>query len=353
MHKADDNRKPARALRSNRSSRRFGIIGVGTVIGLSLTLAGCGVGTMSSNQAHINTKTKFSESSYGVNASKRVTTSKNVKKGGGTYKIGSAYMVKGRWYTPKDEPDYDKSGLASWYGPNFHGRYTANGEIYDQNHLSAAHPTLPLPCYVRVTNKDNGNSVIVRVNDRGPFEPGRIIDVSSKAADMLQIKSAGVANVRVQFVGPARMDGKDMPYLMASFQDGSSHSMIASAGSAITSGLSRLSPSELIGDTHTAYAEENPLTKLASAPAVKGSRVVPSQTYELPEYGPVPRPRPAVGLRTAAVSLEPNASVAAFAEERMNPAYRVFDTILTDNDGLTEDAIVASWERREQSWASR
>ena len=97
--------------------------------------------------ADINTKTKFTSKEYGVSASKRVTTSKKVKKGGGTYKIGKPYKIRGKWYYPKEEKGYDKKGMASWYGPNFHGRKTANGEIFDQYHLSGAHPTFPLPSY--------------------------------------------------------------------------------------------------------------------------------------------------------------------------------------------------------------
>ncbi|WP_425494041.1 septal ring lytic transglycosylase RlpA family protein [Hoeflea alexandrii] len=148
--------------------------------------------------------------------------------------MGKPYRVRGKWYTPKEDPNYDKAGLASWYGPNFHGRLTANGEIYDQFHLSAAHPTFPLPSYARVTNKKNGNSVIVRVNDRGPFAHGRIIDLSNKAAQLLDMKHEGVAAVRVQYVGRAPVEGDDTRYLMASYQPGGSD---APAGGVIASGV--------------------------------------------------------------------------------------------------------------------
>ena len=103
------------------------------------------------------------------NLSKRVVSlGKRVPKGGGRYKVGSPYKVGGRWYRPKEQPNYNRVGMASWYGEMFHGRYTANGEIYDMNALTAAHPTLPLPTYARVTNLQNGRSLVVRVNDRGP-----------------------------------------------------------------------------------------------------------------------------------------------------------------------------------------
>lgn len=167
---------------------------------------------------HINKKTKFSVAAYGVAASPRITTSKRVRKGGGRRQVGKPYKVKGRWYVPKEQPGYNKTGMASWYGPNFHGRLTANGEIYDQYALSAAHPTFPLPSYAHVTNLKNGHSVIVRVNDRGPFHRHRIIDLSARAAKLLDYQRSGVASVRVRYVGPAPLHGRDGSYLEASYR---------------------------------------------------------------------------------------------------------------------------------------
>ncbi|WP_438268432.1 septal ring lytic transglycosylase RlpA family protein [Mariluticola halotolerans] len=178
-------------------------------------LAGCGA--MSGVSDFINTKTKFSSSKYGVSASKRVTTSKNVPKGGGRYQVGKPYKVAGNWYTPKEDPNYDSTGAASWYGPNFHGRHTANGEIFDQFALTAAHPTLPLPSYVRVTNLENNRSIMVRVNDRGPFVGNREIDLSRRAAEMLDYTNKGTARVRVKYVGKAPLEGDDTRMLMASY----------------------------------------------------------------------------------------------------------------------------------------
>lgn len=173
-------------------------------------LAACG------SDSQINTKTKFSSSEYGVTASPRLVHGKKVPKGGGRYQVGKPYQVAGKWYTPAEDPNYSAIGLASWYGPNFHGRMTANGEIFDMNGISAAHPTLPLPSYVRVTNMANGRSMIVRVNDRGPYAHGRVIDLSSRVAEMLDFRHHGTAKVKVDYVGRAPLNGDDTRYLMAS-----------------------------------------------------------------------------------------------------------------------------------------
>jgi rare lipoprotein A len=143
---------------------------------------------------------------------------KNLRRGGGRLSIGKPYMVRGKWYTPADQPGYSREGKASWYGDAFHGRLTANGEIYDMNNLTAAHPTLPLPSYARVTNLANGTSVIVRINDRGPYAEGRVIDLSKRVAQVLDTQHAGVGRVRVDYVGVAPVDGKDDAFLLASFR---------------------------------------------------------------------------------------------------------------------------------------
>lgn len=116
------------------------------------------------------------------------------------YKLGNPYQIDGIWYTPKEQPDYNEIGIASWYGPNFHGKETANGDVFDQNALTAAHKTLPMPSMVRVTNIENNRSIILMVNDRGPFSKGRIIDVSKRAAEVLGFQHKGIAKVRVQFL---------------------------------------------------------------------------------------------------------------------------------------------------------
>ena len=138
-----------------------------------------------------------------------------VPEGGGTYKVGEPYQIKGRWYRPSETPDYVATGVASWYGEYFHGRKTANGEWYDMERLSAAHPTLPLPAYVRVTNMENGRSIVVRVNDRGPYARDREIDMSWAAARELGFVRAGTARVQVKYIGVAPLEGDvaDMQYV--------------------------------------------------------------------------------------------------------------------------------------------
>src|SRR5690242_18586470 len=125
----------------------------------------------------------------------------------GVYKVGVPYQIGDTWYYPSEQPDYDETGIASWYGPTFYGRSTANGERFDADALTAAHRTLPMPVNVRVTNLDNGKSLIVRVNDRGPFSKGRIIDVSERAADLLGFRLQGTARVRVTYMGRALLPG--------------------------------------------------------------------------------------------------------------------------------------------------
>jgi len=159
---------------------------------------------------------------YGVSASPRVIEpGQPVPKGGGVYRVGKPYQVAGVTYTPEENRNYRAEGLASWYGDDFHGRLTANGEIYDMEAISAAHPTMPMPSYARVTNLRTHKSLIVRVNDRGPYHANREIDLSSKAADLLGFRGHGVARVRVEYVGAAPIQGTDDRQLIATLREGS------------------------------------------------------------------------------------------------------------------------------------
>jgi rare lipoprotein A len=181
---------------------RSGQMGLLLVAGLSV--AACARGTDGSTaSSRIDPKT-------GTSASARVVADgQAVPKGGGAYKIGAPYKISGRWYTPTEDPAYDRQGRGSWYGTDFHGRKTANGEIFDMHALTAAHPTLPLPSYVYVTNLVNNRTVLVRVNDRGPYANDRIIDLSRASARALGFEQQGITQVRVKFAGRAPLDGND------------------------------------------------------------------------------------------------------------------------------------------------
>lgn len=139
--------------------------------------------------------------------------------GGGRYQVGKPYSIGGRTYVPKEDPSLDQTGVASWYGGDYHhGTRTANGEVYDRGTLTAAHKTMPLPSYARVTNLKNGRSIVVRVNDRGPYVGNRIVDISEKTAELLDMKRHGLGQVRVQYVGRAGLAGSDARVLAATLQ---------------------------------------------------------------------------------------------------------------------------------------
>lgn len=195
---------------------RFSAIAI-TVLSVSVTLSGCSSGAQRMSSAKGFGATTISPE-YGVAASPRVAAHtidhskanhKPLQKGGGVRKVGKPYKIAGRWYTPREDHGYDRVGIASWYGKDFHGRLTANGEVYDMNALTAAHKTMPLPSYAYVTNLENNRTVLVRVNDRGPFAGNRIIDLSRATARALDTESHGLKKVRVQYAGPAPLDGND------------------------------------------------------------------------------------------------------------------------------------------------
>src|SRR5687767_13053087 len=197
----------------------MGRSGVGT--GLSVAarigvLAGCCLAL-----AHCGRVPGAVDPKYGVSASPRVVQpGEPVPKGGGYYRVGRPYTIGGQTYSPEEAADYSAEGIASWYGEDFHGRRTANREVYDMNSISAAHPTLPIPSYARVTNLGNGRSIIVRVNDRGPFHQNRLIDVSARTAKLLGFQDNGTARVRVDYVGKAALEGSDDTKLAATLRRG-------------------------------------------------------------------------------------------------------------------------------------
>ena len=193
------------------SRRVLTLVAGGALVGMSL--AGC------SSVDSIGSKL---DPTYGVEVSPRVVgEGEAVPKGGGSYKVGKPYKVAGKTYVPSEDPNYAAEGFASWYGRDFHGRKTANGEVFDMQSISVAHRTLPMPSYVRVTNLANKRSIIARVNNRGPYVSGRIVDVSYKTAELLGFAKFGVARVRVEYVGRASLDGSDDRQLaMTLRQDG-------------------------------------------------------------------------------------------------------------------------------------
>src|SRR5262249_43116303 len=146
---------------------------------------------------------------YGTASERVIADGQPIPKGGGTYKLGEPYQVDGQWFRPQEDLFYDRVGNASYYGQDFHGRLTSNGEIFDMWALSPAHPTLPLPCYVYVTNLANGRMLLLRVNDRGPYVKSRLIDVSKAAARYLGFETRGTTQVRVRYGGPAPLSGDD------------------------------------------------------------------------------------------------------------------------------------------------
>ena len=311
----------------------------------------CATAASCSSTKEVKTKNKrskeyFAESVYGVKASPRVAYGRNVPKGGGRDMTGKPYQVRGKWYVPKEDKSYDKMGLASWYGSAFHGRLTANGEVYDQYGISAAHPTFPLPSYARVTNLENGDSVIVRVNDRGPYHPGRIIDLSDKAAELLEVQNKGTAKVRVQYVGRARMDGKDMPFLMASFTRKGDRLKRFNPGGEIATGVMVASNDKKFStpkDTHDEDAVDYSVTTTAlqstKVPAITTSFDVMQDYVQLPDIGPVPRERPSqLG--------ENNISLSAYAEIRIDTASEPFEYVLATESKLDADAIRQSVNKR-------
>ncbi|MCW5719456.1 MAG: septal ring lytic transglycosylase RlpA family protein [Bauldia sp.] len=201
----------ARSLRSASLPKAFRIA---TLVGATAILGAC-------NSQSGGT---FSATGTGITAAGPVPH-------GGGYELANQrpYTIRGVTYVPTEDPNYSRTGLASWYGSDFHNQLTANGERYDMTALTAAHKTLPLPSYVRVTNLDNGSSIVVRVNDRGPFVDDRIIDMSAQAANLLGFYDRGVANVRVDYVGRAPLQGDDTQMLMATYSPpgGASNTAIA------------------------------------------------------------------------------------------------------------------------------
>ncbi len=187
-----------------------------------IALAGLGLGGCAQQPQQVaaaagHSKEYFPSSVYGAASRRVIADGQPVPRGGGQYLVGKPYTIAGQTYYPS-ERRVTQIGLASWYGDAFHGRLTANGEIYDRDSFTAAHPTMPLPSYARVTNLRNNTSMIVRVNDRGPYHSNRVMDVSRRVADALDIRRTGTAKVKVEWVARASLAGSDDAKLAATLR---------------------------------------------------------------------------------------------------------------------------------------
>jgi len=259
--------------------------------------------------ANCNGVTSKVDPKYGVTASPRVVAfGEPVPKGGGTYRVGKPYVVAGRTYVPQEDPNYSEQGIASWYGDAFHGRRTANGEVFDMESITAAHPTLPIPSYARVTNMANGRSIIVRINDRGPFHGNRVIDLSVRTAKLLNFHSNGIAKVQVQYVGRAPLEGSDDRMLAATLREGqpapSPNTMLASAGPLQSNTTRARGPVPVPGSRPYTLGEPQaempdvtvepaPRRQLASAPSQVESAPLPPTSgarYEMASARPAAKP---------------------------------------------------------------
>ena len=223
-----------------------GIFKVSTAIGLTVALAACGT----TRQAYLPPPSPYAGGGGGT---PKATPSPG-------YKVGNPYQVAGVWYYPQEQPDYDETGIASWYGSEFSGRMTADGEVFDRNTISAAHPTLPMPVNVRVTNLENGRSIIVRVNDRGPYVNGRIIDLSERAADLLGYRGKGTARVRVTYISRAPINGvvpDDTPIEIASAVPAAPSAKVTSAPLPPISGVPVAPPKPVASLPKPAETETN------------------------------------------------------------------------------------------------
>jgi rare lipoprotein A len=220
----------------------------------------------------------FSHPKYGTASPRVVAEGEDVPKGGGRQLIGKSYSIAGKRYTPYDKPiGYSAVGTASWYGEAFHGRRTANGEVYDRFGISAAHPTMPLPAYARVTNVLNNRSIIVRVNDRGPYHGGRIMDVSQRTADALAFRHLGTARIRMEYLGQASLGGSDDKLLLATLRtDGQPAAIPGTSARTMVASSGNVAPARSqSADLDEAPVERQPLVQAYAEPARANAPVTP------------------------------------------------------------------------------
>lgn len=266
----------------------------------------------------------FPQSKYGPASPRVVAEGEEVPKGGGRQLVGKAYSVAGKRYVPYEKPmGYSAVGTASWYGEAFHGRRTANGEVYDRNSISAAHPTMPLPAYARVTNLLNNRSIIVRVNDRGPYHGNRLMDVSQKTADALAFRHLGTARIKMEYLGQASLAGSDDNLLLATLRTDGSQAPIPG-----TSARTMVASTEGVATTRTRSADVD-----APPPAVE-----PEPVYSQPvaqAYAPQPTRTisPSSPVMATLASAGPAAAEATPVRAAPLPPSRPFDLDTIANAG--------------------
>jgi rare lipoprotein A len=263
----------------------------------SLAVANCSQQNMSSSY----------DAKYGVHASRRVVRDgEPVPKGGGRELVGRPYVIAGRTYVPHENPSYAREGLASWYGLNFHGRLTANGEIFDRDAVAAAHTTMPLPSYARVTNLENGRSIIVRVNDRGPYHGNRIIDVSQRTAEALDFRRKGTAHVRVEYVRRASPTGSDDRILLSSLRTDGRPATLSGLSSTLVaqSDPQPDAPRQALAvrsyEPTPAYASSGAASESYASQRVAAVPLPPERPFDLGTVPNAATPIPLAGMATAA-----------------------------------------------------
>lgn len=303
---------------------------------------GLGAANCSAPSAVVSSRQRTLDPKYGVYASPRVVGENDVvPKGGGRTMVGHPYVVAGRTYVPRENPTgYVRDGTASWYGTAFHGRLTANGEVFDRYSIAAAHPTLPLPSYVRVTNLDNRRSMIVRVNDRGPYHSNRVMDVSQRVAEELDFKRVGTGRVRVEYLGRASTRGSDDEKLLATLRTDGRKAPFPAQSSILFAEAGDTAPSAWPSwfSREPAAADRQPAAKPDATPplAIAASRTVvptalaasvaqpeePAPAGRVLAFAPLPPERPFDLVPTKATTPVPATAAAGAASADALPPRR-------------------------------
>lgn len=277
----------------------------------------------------------FPSSKYGPASPRVVADGQPVPKGGGRQLVGRPYSVAGKRYAPYDKPvGYTQIGTASWYGEAFHGRRTANGEVYDRHGVSAAHPTMPLPAYARVTNLLNNRSIIVRVNDRGPYHGGRVMDVSQKTADALAFRHLGTARIKLEYLGQASLAGSDDKLLLATLRtDGQPAAIPGTSARTMVAGNAPVG----IDRSRSADLDESPRedsVRPAPAPTPVSQPVVRAYAPEEPAVRTIAPAAPVAASMTAtSMTAAPTQSAAVVVRSAPLPPNRPFDLDTIANAG--------------------